>query len=253
MSYTRIDAGERWLVLVVGVVLDQSTALDRAADVALPTPTPTTNTRFSRITSSPLNRHCFQPHHPVMIGFLLWLLLFVFCSAAGAARAGALPVDLADLAALPPARIRRRGRVQLPACATDVAGAGAARSEPLSNSGFRSCLIRQRHRQTETRFNGHRVSIAPLSARMHRGRQPEGRRRQDHHRGQPGRRAGRGAAQACCWSTSIRRATPPWAAGVDKRDCEADRLRSAAGRMPTRSAIVQDRAKASTCCPATST
>jgi chromosome partitioning protein len=40
---------------------------------------------------------------------------------------------------------------------------------------------------------------------------------QDHDGGEPRRRVVTGAAPRCCWSTSIRRATRPWARAVDKR------------------------------------
>ena len=52
-------------------------------------------------------------------------------------------------------------------------------------------------------------------------RQPEGRRRQDHDRGEPGRGARRAGSTGCSWSTSTPRATPRTGLGINSREIDA--------------------------------
>ena len=61
------------------------------------------------------------------------------------------------------------------------------------------------------------------------------------------------AAARCCWSTSIRRATRPWAAASTSASWNTPSPNVLLRRSARRRCHRDDRRKASTCCPATST
>ncbi len=106
--------------------------------------------------------------------------------------------------------------------ATGARSGGRARAPDAD----RSTRLRNGHRRTQARSPG---GCGPGSRRHHerrhhhgsdrhahhRHREPEGRLRQDHHRGESGGLSRRRTARACSWSTSTRRRTRRIALGID--------------------------------------
>ena len=117
----------------------------------------------------------------------------------------------------------------------------------------RHCACRRRRRAARARARCASATSSCMRGRAHdahpRGRQPEGRRRQDDDRGQPRREPRRDASAACCWSISIRRATRPWAAArqARARRTPSTTCCSASERSPT--CASRRRPAASTSCP----